>query len=231
MASNSYPMLSASNWWNLRQKFIQSIPNAISPTLLASLLNMEERSATNNIMPYLKQVGIIDQDGKPTSRATLWRDDQDYPKVCKEIIEEVYPPELRDIAVIEDKDKESVKRWFSKATGAGSSSIAKMVSFYLLLVEADPFKNSITVKKVSAVKNGTKTATTNSKKVNEKKEQKKTSSNKGEEKELEADAKPSSYPNQPSMNINLQIHISSEATVEQIDKIFESMAKHIYNHR
>ena len=32
----------------------------------------------------------------------------------------------------------------------------------------------------------------------------------------------------PSVHINLQIHISSDATPDQIDKIFESIAKHIY---
>lgn len=32
----------------------------------------------------------------------------------------------------------------------------------------------------------------------------------------------------PDININLQIHISSDATPDQIDKIFESMSKHIY---
>jgi hypothetical protein len=34
--------------------------------------------------------------------------------------------------------------------------------------------------------------------------------------------------NYPEININLQVHISSDATPDQIDKIFESMAKHLY---
>ena len=37
------------------------------------------------------------------------------------------------------------------------------------------------------------------------------------------------HPSFPSVHINLEIHISSDATPDQIDKIFESMAKHIYN--
>jgi hypothetical protein len=32
----------------------------------------------------------------------------------------------------------------------------------------------------------------------------------------------------PSLHIDLQIHISPEATPDQIEKIFESMAKHLY---
>ena len=33
----------------------------------------------------------------------------------------------------------------------------------------------------------------------------------------------------PELNINIQIHISSDAEPNQIDKIFESMAKHLFN--
>ena len=36
-------------------------------------------------------------------------------------------------------------------------------------------------------------------------------------------------PFSPELNINIQVHISSDATAEQIDKIFESMAKHLFN--
>jgi hypothetical protein len=32
----------------------------------------------------------------------------------------------------------------------------------------------------------------------------------------------------PGININLQVHISADATPDQIDQIFASMAKHIY---
>lgn len=32
----------------------------------------------------------------------------------------------------------------------------------------------------------------------------------------------------PSVHIDLQIHISPDASVEQIDAIFASMAKHLY---
>ena len=95
--SNSYPMLSANNWWNIRKKFKQTIPGTVTASYLSSVLNMQERSATNNIMPYLRQLGIIDAEGKTGERAKLWRDDIDYPKVCDEIRKEIYPQELLDI--------------------------------------------------------------------------------------------------------------------------------------
>lgn len=68
--SNSYPMLSANNWWNIRKKFKQTIPGTVTASYLSSVLNMQERSATNNIMPYLRQLGIIESHrwGSDTDR-------------------------------------------------------------------------------------------------------------------------------------------------------------------
>jgi hypothetical protein len=37
-----------------------------------------------------------------------------------------------------------------------------------------------------------------------------------------------SSPPHPAVHIDIQIHISPESSSEQIDKIFESMAKHLY---
>ena len=48
---------------------------------------------------------------------------------------------------------------------------------------------------------------------------------------LDSASHPAHKPNIPAININLQIHISSDASPEQIDKIFESMSKHIYKDR
>lgn len=33
----------------------------------------------------------------------------------------------------------------------------------------------------------------------------------------------------PSLHIDLQVHISPEASIEQIDAIFASISKHLYN--
>jgi hypothetical protein len=35
----------------------------------------------------------------------------------------------------------------------------------------------------------------------------------------------------PSVHIDIQVHIASEASVEQIDQIFASMGKHLYQRR
>lgn len=43
-----------------------------------------------------------------------------------------------------------------------------------------------------------------------------------------AAAKAGAKSNAPSLHIDIQVHVSSEASAEQIDQIFASMAKHLY---
>mgnify|MGYP002768312238 FL=1 len=162
--SNSYPMLSANNWWNIRKKFKQTIPGTVTASYLSSVLNMQERSATNNIMPYLRQLGIIDAEGKTGERAKLWRDDIDYPKVCDEIRKEIYPQELLDIPCVTEEDRESIKRWFARKTGTGESTVGKISAFYFLLCDKDPSKES-TANKQS---NGSKTKSASTPRVSQK---------------------------------------------------------------
>jgi hypothetical protein len=95
-----FPSMPTGQWWALRRKFRNAIPREITSTYLASALDMNERSATANILPSLKQTGLVDQDGKPTERAIKWRDDAQYSKVCEAIRKEVYPQELLDLAQI-----------------------------------------------------------------------------------------------------------------------------------
>lgn len=228
MANNTYPMLSAKNWWSLRKKFKQTIPGVVTSNYLASVLDMQEVSASNNIMPYIKQIGIVDQDGKTGERAKLWRDDQAYPDVCEAIRKEIYPQELLDIPVETNDDKDIVKRWFSRDTGAGESAVGRMITFYFILCAKDSAQETITgkplvkpnntkVKQSSKPKNAVGTSDTLAQT---------TTSSKTEEHNQPSHA---SIPSTPAININLQIHISSDASPEQIDKIFESMSKHIYH--
>ncbi|MEL7608811.1 MAG: DUF5343 domain-containing protein [Bacillota bacterium] len=232
MADNtSFPMLSVSAWWNIRKKFKQTIPGTVTPNYLASILNMQERSAGNNIMPYLKQIGIIDQEGKTGDRAKMWRDDVDYPKVCEEIKNEIYPKELLDIPVSSNDDKESVKRWFARSTGTGEAAVNKITAFYFLLCEADPAKEPNTSKTTPKNEKSLRSKDTLPK-AETKAVGKMTSSS--TVKTTNAVKQPGLPPQHnaaaiPAININLQIHISSDASPEQIDKIFESMYKHIYS--
>ncbi len=76
----NYPMISTSAWWTIRKKFVQTLPKNVTDTYLAGILGMEPTSA-KNMLPPLKKLGLIDNDGKPTELAIRWRDDAQYPNV------------------------------------------------------------------------------------------------------------------------------------------------------
>jgi hypothetical protein len=225
----SYPMMPVGHWWILREKFKQSIPISPTKNYLASSLDMSEASAVNNILPTLRIIGLVDKEGKTVKDlAARWRDDDEYSNVCLEIRQLVYPQELID-AFPKPKDNiTGVKRWFSNHTGFGESAVGKMLSFYIMLSEADPAAGE------KASKNG-ESATSRRKTVNIKshkqpgqpndktaaaKEHESTKSEDNHKSEVTGDMS-------PQLHINIQIHISPESSPEQIEVIFSSMSKHL----
>lgn len=213
-----YPMLPVAHWWTLRDKFKQSIPGVMTDSYLAASLNIKPENARANIMPYLKAIGLIDEEGKTKDFAKEWRDDEQYANVCKKIRDKIYPSEL--IAAVADplKDRKAVERWFASETGNGVSAVKRMAAFYIVLSEANATRKP--EKKTAKEQTGIK-----QKPVVKKEEPQKTSTKVGRE-PVKDDKAGETSP--PSVHINLEIHISADATPDQIDKIFESMARHIY---
>jgi hypothetical protein len=118
-ARKSYPMLSPSHWWALRKKFRQSIPGVVTDSYLATVLDMAANSARANVLPFLKTLGLIDQDGKPTERVKLWRDDESYADVCQAMLKEIYPDELLEAITNSASDRAKTDRWFANKSGFG----------------------------------------------------------------------------------------------------------------
>ena len=228
MAKNStFPMLPGAHWWTLREKFKQSIPGVVTDSYLAATLNMQARSARVNVLPYLRDIGLIGDDNRTQELAKPWRDDSQYSDVCRQIREKIYPEELRSAAPDPSKDRSAIERWFANHTGAGASAISRMTQFYLILLEADVDKKP--QDRIAKTEEGKKKLSDKPPKDAKKKEI-------ITAKSLESSVQNASSgthtkdgsPSYPGVSINLQIHISSDATPDQIDKIFESMAKHIY---
>ena len=212
MADVTYPVFSGANWWNLRSKFKATYPKtAITEEYLASILGMKIASVkSNGILANLRTLGLLDEENKCTDLANRWRLDDTYAAACKEMLNHVYPPELIDIGT----DRGAVTTWFMNKSGAGESQANELTSLYLLISIPE-------IKEPSAkVKLSAKAATEKSSKAEKTtiNRQKKDSPPLKEDLPIPA----------PSMNINLQIGISADATPEQIDQIFSSMAKHLY---
>lgn len=215
MAEVTYPVFSEANWWKLREKFKSSYPKAtITDEYLSAVLGMQIRSVkTNGILANLKVLGLLDNENKCTDLANRWRLDDSYVSACKEICARVYPPELIDVGT----ERSTVITWFMNKSGAGESQARKLTSLYLL-ISLPEIKDAAVKTKVSP-----KTPADKQSKAVKKPEIISTPISKNGEKGANVTTIPT-----PSMNINLQIHISSEASSEQIDQIFASMAKHLY---
>jgi hypothetical protein len=220
-------MLPVAHWWALRKKFKQSIPGVVTDSYLSTVLSMKVGSARTNVLPFLKTLGIIDEEGKTGERATRWRDDEHYGEVCKEIQKEVYPQELSEAVPDPVKDRAKAERWFAQKTGAGEVGVKRMTVFYAVIAAADASKQPERERAERATKAG---------KDRPKKAAKPEPA--APTPETPAQATPSlahgagshqsAAPQAPGIYINLQVHISADSTPDQIDAIFASMAKHIY---
>ncbi len=218
-----FPMLPIAHWWALRKKFKQSIPGVVTDNYLATVLAMGVNSARANVLPFLKTLGIIDDDGKTRERAKLWRDDGQYTEVCKAILKEVYPKDLLEAVPNPKQERAQAERWFANHTGSGQAAVRRMAALYTMLAEADPAKQPEEDKKPRTQKTTNDAATAKQRKPVTLIEQPRKEVNSGAQ---VTSVQPPASP--PGININLEIHISADATPDQIDQIFASMAKHIY---
>jgi hypothetical protein len=231
----SLPVLPAKSYWAIREKFIQSIPPKITKSYLGLSLGMSENSASKNILPALKALGLVADDLTPTDRINKWRDDSTYKNVCEEMLKEAYPSELLHAQPAPNPDRNAVDRWIAQKTGLGQNAVQQRTALYLLLCEADLEKGKGLVKKLSPKANKDKPV----KKVFVNKTDKSIDKN-NQQNNASISAPTSSVPNttelnsnivHPSIHIDIQIHISPEAKNEQIESIFKNMSKYIFRNK
>jgi hypothetical protein len=221
----TYPKISRKLWFLVRNKLKQSIPSVISPTLVMSLSQMKEGSARSNVINPLRELALIDENSKPTELAQRWRHDDDYKAVCHEIRDEIYPKELVEAFPDADASKNGViKNWFMKTGQVGEAAARMYADTYILLSQADLAKSEEKpTSKASPRKSETQVR---SKKL--------ASEKKSESTEISLPpipiVEPQSQRRLPAIHIDVQVHISPDTSPEQIDRIFESMAKHLGTH-
>lgn len=225
----TFPDLPVSQWWKLRTFFKSKLPTVVNLEYLMSTLNISETTA-NNTLRNLAILGIIDNEGKTTELANRWRDDELYSQVCKDIRERIYPEELRDIAQAAG-DRSSLVSWFGRKTRIGEKAAHKNAAIFEVIKEGDLSK----VKEAKEGKVQTKPRTRSRKSAPPKagpviSPPKAEGSAEGLLFKPEKPYLPDT-PLTPTIHIDVQIHISPEAKPDQIEKIFESIAKHLYQSR
>jgi hypothetical protein len=217
MADRNYPLLPPKNWWVIRNRFKRSVPSSVSKNYLATVLGVSEKAA-GNALPGLRMLGLVDDEGRTTDRANHWRVDTEYPEVCKQIMEEVYPEELLHAVPDPVEDYTTAVRWFMREAGVGQGTARAMARVYQLLHKADPSEgDDVTASKSKPKKEAKKSDP-------KPKAQKSASPNPTPP----AIAPPPKPKGAPTLHIDVQVHISPDSSPEQIDTIFASMAKHLY---
>lgn len=222
MASNGYPKVTAKAWRALRSRAAAAPSTKFIPSTVATLMGMASpESARANTVRPMRKLGLIDDDGALTERGNKWRVDASYADACQEILEEVYPSDLLALTDSSgEPDGERVKAWFDHR-GFGESNARQMAATYVMIAskqvpEAVASKPKRGRSKGSGVKRGTSPATQSTARTGD------------------AVANPTSEPSKqttsagPNLHLDIQIHIPADASAEQIDQIFESMARHVY---
>ncbi len=225
---STYPKISRKIWWLLRTRLKQSIPSILTPTFIISVAEMKELSAKSNVLSPLREMGLIDESNKPSDLLERWRHDDEYNAVCSEIRTNTYPPELVEAFSEPDSgQRDRIKSWFMKNSKVGEVAARMYADTYLLLSEGNPNGTSELNARPAAKK---KTKSHNGPEANahgSSRTQDATESVIRSHSNREADGANSQKKRFPSIHIDVQVHISPDTSSEQIDKIFESMSKHL----
>jgi hypothetical protein len=184
---------------------------------------MSDASARSNVLSPLRELGLIDEANKPTELAKRWRHDDDYPSVCQEIRQRIYPSELIDSFPLgSPEDKEAIKKWFMKVGHVGEAAARMYSDTYMLLSQAD-----INAANDETPKPANRSASNNNKPQTKAKPEPKPEAAK--QPDLPPLGTDKHTRRLPAVHIDVQVHISPDTSPEQIDRIFESMAKHLGN--
>lgn len=226
-AGETFPKISRKIWWLLRDRLKKTVPSVITPTIISSLSEMTEASAKANVIAPLRQLGLIDDANKPTGLAERWRHDDEYAKVCHEIRQNTYPQELVEaFPEVNDNQRGTVKNWFMKIGQVGEGAAGRFADTYILLSEADPNKTIEKAPVDSSPKSKTRTAKPKPVKAAHIESQSDTPANPPQSLP-EVEPSPHISRRIPAVHIDVQVHISPDTPPDQIDRIFESMAKHL----
>ena len=187
-------------------------------------------STAENTLRNLGLLALVDKEGKTTDRANNWRDDELYAQVCEDIRNEVYPTELLDIAQA-STDRAAIESWFVRKTRIGDKAAKKNAAIFDVIYDGDLSKH----KESRDGKGSTGTKVVRSRRVTPPKSAeipigKQDQPQGGESFQPKPPPLPDTPPS-PTIHIDVQIHISPDAKPEQIDQIFASIAKHLYQPR
>lgn len=233
---HTYPYVSANVWAELKSRFQKSVPPKVTPSYLQSALGFASEKAAKNLIPQLRQLGLIDSENVPTDLAQRFRMDSDYADAVGTIVQGTYPDELRDLYPGPEEDLNAVTNWFMRDTGGGQGSAAIQARFYLLLASGKlpaSDRPAKVAKPATPAAKPAASATVKKTPAAKPIEELTGSQGEGAGGTGRTGVLPPvpGTPAMPGLHIDIQIHIDSSASADQIDAVFASMAKHIYGRK
>lgn len=159
-------------------------------------------SNDSSLLPILKFVDLTSDSGVPTQRWKQFRGAESK-KVLADGIRKGYSELFATYPNANQCSDDDLSSYFSTKSSAGQQVISKTVSTFKNLCSAADFSGGQTPEAPMRAP-ATQTSVAS------------------------PPAQMPTAPRQPEVHIDVQIHIASDASADQIDQIFASMAKHLY---
>lgn len=156
------------------------------------------------LLGILKFIGLTDSSGAPTSKWAQYRG-ADHKRVLGEAIRHGYADLFAVYTDANQRNQADLDHVFSTSSDGGKQVIGKTISTFKALVEQAEFASSHESTNLHMTAGPLHTPPAQPPSVN------------GHLPVLG-----------PALHIDIQIHISPEASIEQIEHVFMSMAKHLY---
>ena len=216
MATNnpSFPQLPSTVWKNAWSLLKRSPTRKLDDKTLAVELNVQQ-TAARQYQVELTRLGILNEDATPTALAGRWRQDGDDPQIIAEILQNAYPEDLLQLAPPDDLDRDKIIRWFM-SQNLGEGAAKNKAATYIRIASGISAMDA--APSPPQAKRPAKTAASATVKQTPTRQSggsggKVTNPGTGERRK-------------PEFNVNVQIHISADATTDQIDAIFAAMSRY-----
>ncbi|WEK03804.1 MAG: DUF5343 domain-containing protein [Candidatus Devosia phytovorans] len=215
---SSFPQVPTTVWWGVRNLLNKTPRATVSDDLLGVELGVQQ-AAARQYVSELKRIGILSEDNKATDLAHKWRMQDSYSEAVSEILDRCYGDSLRTVAP-DPSERAKAVDWFQRQ-GLGEGSARNKAASYFLIASPEP--GEAPARPASSTQAKPRKAVPASKVSTE---------NLSLKSESQVDQKNhSQFQGAFPVNLNLQIHISADASTDQIEAIFSSMRKHLGNAR
>lgn len=177
------------------------VPDRVSVSWLQSIGFTSSNDRT--MLPILEYIGFVDTSKQPTDRWMEYRNERSSKKVLAIGVRSGYNALYETYYDAQHRNEDELRNFFRSRSTAGEEAIRRTVKTFQELCSIADFGE-------------------NQEKVVE------AESEFQEPVGLHSEIPDTSPPFSPDLNINIQIHISADAKDGQIEKIFSSMATHLF---